>query len=510
MNIGSMKKGIIVLLIAVLAVGFAFADVTKFEGSAQVDYVVGLNKGDEFGFKNSTKTTFKFTFEFASDGVDKAEHTTDVWAEIAAEARVGYKNVQAAADGKGITYEGKVTKANIHIKDLTINILGPHAAYNYAASFRVDANNDPVFDWANNGKFDYKVGGVELLYAGYSLSIAQYKTNAAATKAKDASLGAIEYMSKKAWDAATQANYVLVADGGDNGVYVAKKAAGTSAKPAGETLTLFIGAETKKFEFNEEMSFQAAANGLLVGTRNVGDDEYTFAKKAGVAAKFNYKAEKVNAGAAIDVDYGAKTLSLEALATGGYDFVSGGVYFGFIKAEDEDPEKVLEAYVKAAIPAGDYTINVYAEADRLLWNKKPEDAVNHFNAGWAGFTVKADTTIDKLTVGVYGNWNQNIDTLGDAIPLYGMNVGADVTYKAEKFTAKAGVALNFTDVLDGTDVKVTPYAIKPYASISTTSIVENCTLSLVWSDAKITLKEEFEDPFEKSNGKITATAKIAF
>ena len=499
-------------MIAVLAVGFAFADVTKFEGSAQVDYVVGLDEGAEFGFKNSTKTTFKFTFEFASDGVDKAEHTTDVWAEIAAEARVGYKDVQAAADGKGITYEGKVTKANIHIKDLTINILGPHAAYNYASSFRVDANKDPVFDWANNDKFDYKVGGVELLYAGYSLSIAQYKSNAAAAKAKAASLGDPEVYTAAAWAAKTgKDKYSVLATSAEGDVIVAKKVDATPAKAAGETLTLFIGAETKKFEFNEEMSFQAAANGLLVGTRNVGDDEYSFSKKAGVAAKFNYKAEKVNAGAAIDVDYSAKTLSLEALVTGGYDFVSGGVYFGFIKAEDEDPEKVLEAYVKAAIPAGDYTINVYAEADRLLLNEKPEDADWHFDEEWAGFTVKADTTIDKLTVGVYGNWNQTIDAIGDALLVAGMNFGADLTYKAEKFTAKAGAAVNFTDLPDDEfNPVITAYGLLPYASISTTSIVENCTLSLGWSDARIIFNEDYEELFEKSNGKITATAKIAF
>ena len=87
-----MKKGIIVLLIAVLVAGFAFADVTKFAGSAQVDYVFGLDKGAEFGFKNSTSTTFKFDFEFATADVDKAEHQTDFWAEIGASAWAGYKD----------------------------------------------------------------------------------------------------------------------------------------------------------------------------------------------------------------------------------------------------------------------------------------------------------------------------------------------------------------------------------------------------------------------------------
>ena len=112
-------------MIAVLAVGFAFADVTKFEGSASVSYGVGLDKDPEYGFKNSQSTTFKFDFEFASAEVDNAEHQTDFWAEIGATGWAGYKD-------SAYKFDVEITKANIHIKDLTINILGPHAAFNYA------------------------------------------------------------------------------------------------------------------------------------------------------------------------------------------------------------------------------------------------------------------------------------------------------------------------------------------------------------------------------------------
>ena len=134
----------------------------------------------------------------------------------------------------------------------------------------------------------------------------------------------------------------------------------------------------------------------------------------------------------------------------------------------------------------------------------------HFNTPWAGFTFKATAVIDKFTVAAYANYNQVVDTQKTA-EMYGMNVGADLTYKAEKFTAKAGVAVTFNDKLVDGKYAITAYAIKPTASISTTALVENCTLSLTWSDARVLLDEDWViGSFKKSNGKITATAKIEF
>ena len=321
-------------MIAVLAVGFAFADVTKFAGSAQVDYVFGLDKGAEFGFKNSTSTTFKFDFEFATADVDKAEHQTDFWAEIGASAWAGYKD-------SSYTCDVEITKANIHIKDLTINILGPKGPYNYAASWTKNASTGKaIFDYANSG-FKYTSGGVELLYGGFSLSVAQYKSNAVAGASATLS-DELYYILDEDWDdmtAAEQAKYQLVIDpAGADGKYYAKVVKAVDPTPAQNEI--YVGLQTKDFELAEGMTATAAANGLIIGTQS--GDEWNYAKKAGAALKFNYKTDKLSAGVALDADYGAKTFSIDALANAKFTFtengtVEGKIYYGFQKKEDADP-----------------------------------------------------------------------------------------------------------------------------------------------------------------------------
>jgi len=501
-----MKKGIVVLLIAVLVAGFAFADVTEFSGSAAVSYGVGLDENAEFGFKNAVKTTFKFNFEFATAEVDNAEHSTDFWAEIGASASAGYTDSKYAL-------EAEITKANIHVKDLTINILGPKGPYNYATSWTKNEDKEPIFDYAN--AFENKVGGVELLYGGYSLSIAQYKSNGKATKASDAKLAnELVWISDAAWAKMTakqQAGYKLVTPTTDPaGAYYAKYTKAADAKLATDSNNLYIGAETKAFELAEGMTAQAAANFLLVGTKT--GDETKYDSKAGAGLKFNFKNEesKIKAGVAADVSYDNKTISFDVLATGSYDFVSAKAYFGFAKAEDADPEMALELSASAKYKVNDdVTVTGSVEANRLL-NVKNESKY-HFNEAWAGFTVKAGATVKEFTVDAYFNYNQLIDHLvvADA-DIFGMNAGLNVTYKAEKFTAKAGAALNFMDVLDGTTYAIKPYAIKPTASISSTALVENCTLALGWAGARFVLDEKSKEALEGSNGAITASATIAF
>ena len=66
---------------------------------------------------------------------------------------------------------------------------------------------------------------------------------------------------------------------------------------------------------------------------------------------------------------------------------------------------------------------------RLFLNERTTDLAKkqHFNSKWPGFTVKADTTVDKFTVGAYFNYNQIVDTQ-ESSKQYGMNFGADLTY----------------------------------------------------------------------------------
>jgi hypothetical protein len=59
MNRGSMKKGIIVLLITVLAAGMVFAD---FSGDAYIQFNADLDNKD-YGFANGNDFGFSFTVD---------------------------------------------------------------------------------------------------------------------------------------------------------------------------------------------------------------------------------------------------------------------------------------------------------------------------------------------------------------------------------------------------------------------------------------------------------------
>ena len=79
-----MKKSIIVLLIAILVAGFAFAGTLK--GSAGLEFNVDLQpetaaKGI-WGFKNASDWKYSFTFEFDSTAVE-VQGAGDLWAELA-------------------------------------------------------------------------------------------------------------------------------------------------------------------------------------------------------------------------------------------------------------------------------------------------------------------------------------------------------------------------------------------------------------------------------------------
>ncbi|MBP5163387.1 MAG: hypothetical protein ILP16_10495, partial [Spirochaetales bacterium] len=145
-----MKKGIIVLLIAVLVAGFAFADGVLTAGTLKGDATIkfGIDLDDKtFGFVNATSWKYNFKFEFDSTKVAVGEdHQTELWAELAAEATAYIKVTDGAtaAPAAPITTSVKITKANIHVGEWTFGILNMGTGPDYAkAYYKVD---DVVFD----------------------------------------------------------------------------------------------------------------------------------------------------------------------------------------------------------------------------------------------------------------------------------------------------------------------------------------------------------------------------
>ena len=167
-----MKKGIIVLLIAVLVAGFAFADGkagdVTFTGSATISFDYDLDEKD-YGLVNAKSTTFKFSFEFCSaEGGSKGEG--NLYAEIAATATVSMDQDGDFLPGATV----KITKANIVAGDVTINILGPKGFYSFA-EFYADADYDETVDETLE-VLDLDTHGFTVSYKDYEASFAFYHT----------------------------------------------------------------------------------------------------------------------------------------------------------------------------------------------------------------------------------------------------------------------------------------------------------------------------------------------
>ena len=162
-----MKKGIIVLLITVLVAGFAFAG--TLTGNAGIEFVVDLD-GETWGFDNYKSTKYGFTFEFDTTKVTVGEHQTDVWAELEATGSAKFVVKNGAVDGANPAISAKISKANIHVGDVTFGILNAGTTANYAASYYVNSTTKKPI---NNVVGGYDAGdGFTVEYDGYTGGLA--------------------------------------------------------------------------------------------------------------------------------------------------------------------------------------------------------------------------------------------------------------------------------------------------------------------------------------------------
>ncbi len=156
-----MKKGIIVLLIAVLVAGFAFAG-NKFNGSASISFGADLDTA-KWGFKNATETKYSFTFDINSASAAKGEEA-DIWAELAATASASIAKGEDDA-AAAIKTDVKISKANIHVKDITIGILDAGTGVNLAKAYYKGGDD----------KFVDAVAGGSKLAPGFTFAYKQFK-----------------------------------------------------------------------------------------------------------------------------------------------------------------------------------------------------------------------------------------------------------------------------------------------------------------------------------------------
>ena len=503
-----MKKGIIVLLITVLAAGMAFAGVT---GKAATQFTFNLDEGKGYGFGDANPQEMKYTFSFQIDAatVDKADHQTDIWAEIGAEAKasIATKNAKEKGDLTAKIDTLKLTKANIHINDITIDILGPQGFFDYASSFtttKYGSYTGPCFDMTSDHPLfgtSVDAGGVNVLYDGYTFAFA-FNNGVSAAKEAEKKYSAIEFYDKTptAKPGVTYVNvHVVDATTGAGYYYSVTDVAAVEAK---ENMVLYVGAETKAYELAEGATLQAAANFNL--NRDMKTEKNAFAISGSINA--DYEADKLAAGFAVDGRLNiakdeTKKVAMDVLANAKYDIVNGAVYFGTDNLGKEGAKYLLEAKVGADIPvAEEIVLKVAGEVDGLYLDEKADAFKN------AAYKASVGTSVDKLTVGAEFGWNVGINFNAKGEPTKkGMKIAANASYALEVATIKGSVSANFIPSAD----KVSFYAVRPAVSVESGAIIENCTLSLGWSGASFEA-DDFASLKTASNGKIVAAATIAF
>jgi hypothetical protein len=414
-----MKKGIIVLLITVLVAGFAFADVTKFEGSASVDYVVGLDKDAEFGFVNKNGVDFEFSFEFASAATPEAQHETDFWAEIAAEAFAGY-------DEGDLTIGGKITKADIHVGKFTFGILNAGTAANYAAHYTLDDNGDPIADVI--------YGGSNVL-PGFT----------------------VRYDHSE--------DLIITGGFGAQGLW--------TTNDDNDEYKFWGHAETE-FKFGENDEIDVLVGGYGAAGKPI--DQHI-----GMAGKASYAADKFSADVAADlgIKKDGNNLAFEVAANATYDFLTLNVYAAngsYFSYADDQPVK-LDAKLSAK-----YTFDIDAEKGSkvdVTGFVEAKDALIKALELKAGATETL--AIDKLAVALGETVTLKNLANEDLKVTTTLDLSAKVTYTADKFTAYAQVKPSF--LFDDVDSNEVLTALGVECGISSTAIVENATLALTYKKA---------------------------
>lgn len=426
-----MKKSITILLILALVAGSVFA--ATLTGSAQIDF--GYNfKNTEWGFKNGQSTKYSFKFEIDTTKVSVGEHSTDIWAELAADASAVVEVKEKVAGTTNVAFSAKITKADIHVADWTFGILGAGEAKTFASAYFKSGNA------AEN-----TIASVKNVFNGFTVSYKDWK--------------------------------------GGFGT------SGNNIK--GEVYNIFVHGATPEFKFAED-SITAQGAGYLV----YANDSY-----AGAGAKVGYKADNLTANVAADVKYDNASIIYEVAADAAFkkDLVKVNVY--------ATPGKILTDAKEKAKYAGSY-------ADALALNAKVASKYTFDFDGTAvvvnGSVDARNILIDKREITVAANETVTLGAVkieaseSYAIFAKTLAVSAKATYTAEKFVGYAQANANF-DFAAG---KVSAVGLE--AGVSSTKIVENCTLSLVYKNTNFIdgATKGWDDKAVVNT--ITASAKIAF
>ena len=467
-----MKKTIAILLVAILAVGSAFA---AFSGSAQVGVGANFDSG-EWGFiGNETKVTFDVDLA-TMNAEDVSEG--DVYASIKGSLGLRlvsdqdgiatanpFGNINMAPYGKGSVFGvyGKIDEAKIAGANWYVSLKGVADVNDFAKS-SIDtwtAKNDLDDDWG-------------FLKADYDKN-ATWKVGYA--KAPGVEIGIYDFIVGIGFkaEAVKEPEVDLFAQ---------------------KALTLY--AKTPEFEVIDGLTIQAGATYANVdAVYNKGKAVNAF----GASAKVAYASDLLNATVATDMGYDVdkEEFGADIAASASYSFVGLDFYYATAAANSGTDGKSEEVGDKVIYT--DYSDG--AKVEDLLSIQAKFDLTG-FNVP-VGLTLTGKDLVNKqdlsatvdLTFGAF----KVSPTVGYVIDTEEFKAGVAAEYACDYFTAKAE-----TNITTGFEKDDLVWDIT--ASIENTTLIPGATLKLAWTDADDLLKHDGKA--DNEFGKIMASIKLDF
>ena len=443
-----MKKTIAILLVAIMAVGSAFAALT---GSAQVGFGVDFDNGT-YGFIDNSNSV-GVNFELA--------------------------NMSGEAVGEGDIYAS--------IKgSLVLEVFQAENAYDEAKNEKLPFYL--VGDWGDKSYIGLGASIDEAKIAGANW----YVSLLGASDAPDYAKSAID-----TWDKAVE-KYDIVTDsdgatgnasfaigwqdvekgnGVEVGIYDYVIGGAFKGDWKNETFDAIGYVATPSYDFNG-LTLQVAA--AAAKGSNSGHFD------GGISAKVGFANDTISTSVATDmvlaiptVDTNDVTFDADVAANFTYDFLTVDAYYGSNVKVNEDPVKnLLSTQVVTDLNSFDVPVKVTVSGKDLV-NKQDLD-------------LSVEFKVASLTL---------TPSVGYVIGDEKFNAGLKAQYDHEYFTAKAE-----TSVETGFDKPST--TLKASASIENSTLIPGSTIKLEWKDAKDLLNTQDD---ENSNyGKVIASIKVEF
>ena len=446
-----MKKSIIIILIALIVTGFAFAG--TLTGSAGLRFDVNLDK-DDTGFKtwsfvNAASWKYSFDFEVDTTAVEIGDHQTNLWAELAISGSADF-SLNKATDDEGLfhgEYAVSLKKAEIHYgEDLIIGLLKVDKGVDYAKHYTKNADGSPKY---NTVKDDHgAIGGFTVKY--------------------------------KDW-------------------YGGFGAKGTWADE--NEYTFYGHARTPEFKFAEDqIKVQAGGYGAYANNSNV----FARATYIGAGARAAYEADSLKADVGFDAMYDDQKFNFEAAANAKYNVndkcsVTLNVY--------ATPGRLIPLL---GMYAGDDADKI--KLDAKLSSGYTFEIDDNTEVGVTGYVEVTDALIDGREITISATESAKLLekkalelSLTETYKIYAktLDLILSAKYTAEKFVATAKVSPSFQFANSDADA-LTKLAFE--CEIYSDAIIENARIGLKYSGADFV---KAGDSIKKA-GTISAYATISF